>query len=59
MAGDFDFGLSAEQEQRAAELHRTSISIDLCSMGPGGPALYDRLPRDVVDERLPQDMPPV
>ena len=59
MADDYPFDLSAEQEQRATQLHESSISIDLCSMGPGGPALYDRLPEDLVAERLPSDMPPV
>ena len=58
MSGDYELGLSAERERHAAELHRTSISIDMCSMGPGGPALYDRLPGDVVEERLPADMNP-
>ena len=48
MPGDYDFGLNPEQEQRAAELHRTSFSVDMCSMGPGGPALFAQLPEDVV-----------
>ena len=38
MPGDYDFELSAEQEARARSLHESSISIDMCSMGPGGPA---------------------
>jgi len=59
MPGDYDFGLSSEQEQRAAELHRTSFSVDMCSMGPGGPALFAELPEDVVAERLPEDVPPI
>ncbi len=54
MPGDYDFGLSTEQEARAQSLHESSISIDMCSMGPGGPALYDRLPQDVIHERLEQ-----
>jgi len=58
MPGDFDFGLTSEQEERALTLHDQSISIDLCSMGPGGPALYDRLPEDEMEERLPDTMPP-
>jgi membrane dipeptidase len=32
----FDFGLSAAQERRAAQLHRESIVFDLLSQGPGG-----------------------
>ena len=48
MSGDYNFNLSSEQEQRAQQLHTDAISIDMCSMGPGGPALYDRLPEDVV-----------
>jgi membrane dipeptidase len=32
----FDFGLTAEQEARAAELHRTSIIFDMVSMYAGG-----------------------
>jgi membrane dipeptidase len=34
--GQFDFGLSAEQEARAAQLHRESIVIDLLSQHAGG-----------------------
>ena len=59
MSGDYNFNLSSEQEQRAQQLHTDAISIDMCSMGPGGPALYDRLPEDVVEERLPQSMHPI
>lgn len=58
MPGDFDFGLSAEQEARAQYLHASSISIDMCSMGPGGPAIYERLPQDEVAARLPESMSP-
>jgi membrane dipeptidase len=32
----FDFGLSAEQEERAAQLHRESIIIDMLFQGPCG-----------------------
>jgi len=52
MPGDFDFGLSEEQEQRARELHASSISVDMCSMGPGGPAMFAELPEEVVQETL-------
>ncbi len=58
MPGDYDFGLSAEQETRAADLHADSISIDLCSMGPGGPTIYERLPQDEIEARLPESMHP-
>ena len=58
MPGDYDFGLSAEQEQRAAELHASNISIDMCSMGPGGPELFNRLPQEVVAEHLGQSDDP-
>jgi membrane dipeptidase len=34
--GRFDFGLSPDQEARAARLHRESIVIDLLSQGAGG-----------------------
>ena len=34
--GDFDFGLSAEQEERAARLHRESIIVDCLCQGPLG-----------------------
>ena len=59
MSGDYNFSLSSEQEQHAQQLHADAISIDMCSMGPGGPALYDRLPEDVVEERLPESMHPI
>ena len=38
--GDFDFGLSAEQEQRATDLHRDSIVIDLLFQGPCSPDVW-------------------
>ncbi len=56
MPGDFDFGLTAEQEAHARDLHAESISIDLVSMGPGGASVYDRLPPDEVTARLPESM---
>ena len=59
MSGDYNFSLSSEQEQHAQQLHADAISIDMCSMGPGGPALYDRLPEDVVEDRLPESMHPI
>jgi membrane dipeptidase len=59
MPGDYSFALSSEQEARALKLHRTSFSVDMCSMGPGGPALFAQLPQDVVAERLPDDVPPI
>lgn len=58
MSGDFDFGLTEAQEQHARQLHEESISIDLVSMGPGGAAVYDRLPQDEVKSRLPESMDP-
>lgn len=56
MPGDFDFGLTEAQEHHARQLHETSISIDLVSMGPGGAEVYDRLPQDEVKSRLPDSM---
>ena len=38
--GVFDFGLSEEQEQRAARLHAESIVIDLLFQGPCGNRAY-------------------
>lgn len=54
-----DFGLDPDQEARARAILRESISVDLCSMGPGGPALYAELPPDEVAERLPESWPPL
>src|SRR3954451_23238315 len=34
--GNWDFGLTAEQEERAAKLHRESIVIDTLYQGPCG-----------------------
>ena len=56
MPGNFDFGLTTEQEQHARTLHEESISIDLVSMGPGGASVYQRLPQDEVLARLPESM---
>ena len=58
MSGNFDFGLSEAQEQHARQLHEDSISIDLVSMGPGGAEVYERLPQDEVEARLPESMNP-
>ena len=57
MPGTFDFGLNQGDEDRARRLHESSISIDLVSMGPGGAGVYDRLPKDEVEARLPESMP--
>ena len=38
--GTFDFGLTAEQEERAARLHKESLIIDLLYQGPLGPDFY-------------------
>ncbi|WP_157248536.1 dipeptidase [Nonomuraea typhae] len=38
--GTFDFGLSAEQEERARRLHRDSIVIDLLFQGPCSPDVW-------------------
>ena len=56
MSGNFDFGLSEAQEQHARQLHEDSISIDLVSMGPGGAEVYERLPQDEVEARLPESL---
>jgi membrane dipeptidase len=55
--GDYAFGLSDEQEAHALALHGANISIDMCSMGPGGPALYSQLSAAMIDERLPKHWP--
>jgi len=52
MPGDFDFGLSSEQEERARALHDRCVSVDMCSMGPGGPALFEALPKQDVERAL-------
>jgi membrane dipeptidase len=39
--GRYDFGLTAEQEERAARLHRDSIVIDMLFQGPLGYRAYD------------------
>jgi membrane dipeptidase len=36
MFGDYDFGLTDEQEERAARLHHESIIIDTLFQGPCG-----------------------
>jgi len=38
--GSFDFGLTSEQEERAARLHADSIIIDTLYQGPLGPVFY-------------------
>ncbi len=58
MSGNFDFGLSDAQEQHARQLHEDSISIDLVSMGPGGAGVYERLPQDEIEARLPESLNP-
>ena len=58
MPGNFDFGLSEAQEAHAMQLHEESISIDLVSMGPGGAGVYERLPQDEIEARLPESMDP-
>ena len=47
--GQFDFGLSAEEEARAAELHRESIIVDYVSQGPGG-KIFGHYPPEVQAE---------
>lgn len=38
--GHFEFGLTADQEKRAARLHRNTVIIDLLYQGPLGPRFY-------------------
>jgi membrane dipeptidase len=38
--GRFDFGLSDEQEERAQELHRSSVVVDLHFQGPCSPDVW-------------------
>jgi membrane dipeptidase len=39
--GTFDFGLSPEQEERAARLHKTCTVVDGICFHPGGSNIYD------------------
>jgi membrane dipeptidase len=49
--GRFDFGLSEEQEERAARLHRDSIVIDMLFQGPVGyRAYYEQLLAAIAEE---------
>ncbi|HUG15360.1 MAG TPA: membrane dipeptidase [Thermomicrobiales bacterium] len=47
MFGDYDFGLTDEQEERAATLHRESIIIDTLFQGPCG---YRSFTDEMVEE---------
>ncbi|MBW1713960.1 MAG: membrane dipeptidase [Deltaproteobacteria bacterium] len=42
--GQFDFGLSAEEEEKAAQIHQEAIIIDLVFQHPGGYRLFEREP---------------
>jgi len=42
--GAFDFGLSGDEEARAAALHREAVVIDLAFQHPGGHRLFEREP---------------
>lgn len=59
MPSAYELDLDPDQEARAREILRNSISVDMCSMGPGGPALYAELPEGLVAERLPESWPPI
>jgi membrane dipeptidase len=48
--GAFDFGLNAEQEQRAAKLHAESIVWDWLSQHVGGPNIFAAYPDDLRTE---------
>jgi membrane dipeptidase len=48
--GAFDFGLTAEQEQRAATLHSESIVWDWLSQHVGGPNIYKAYPDELQAE---------
>jgi membrane dipeptidase len=50
--GRFDFGLSAEDEERAERLHRSSILIDLHWQGPLSPDTWTAQDLAEVDEAL-------
>ena len=49
--GVFDFGLSQEQEERAARLHAEAIIVDLLFQGPCGYLAYDDEVQALVAER--------
>jgi membrane dipeptidase len=49
--GQFDFGLDAAQEARAAKLHRESIIVDLLSQYAGG-NIFDHFPEPLQHEFL-------
>ncbi len=44
----FDFGLSADQEERAIKLHRSSIVVDLLSQNAGGSNLFRSLSKELL-----------
>jgi membrane dipeptidase len=50
MPGDFDFGLTAAQEARAAKLHADRIVFDWLSQHVGGPNIFAAYPPDLQAE---------
>ncbi|MFE0148580.1 dipeptidase [Nonomuraea sp. NPDC059007] len=54
--GTFDFGLTAEQEERAARLHRDSIICDLLYQGPYSPDAWTREMIDDIDAQGSDDL---
>jgi membrane dipeptidase len=50
--GSFDFGLSEEQEERAAQLHEASVLVDLHWQGPLSPDTWTEADRAELDEAL-------
>jgi len=50
--GGFDFGLSAEQEERARRLHASSVIIDLHFQGPCSPDVWTKELEDELEREL-------
>jgi membrane dipeptidase len=50
--GDFAFGLTREQEERAAHLHASSIIVDMVADNAGGYSIFDAVPIKAALARL-------
>jgi membrane dipeptidase len=50
--GLFDFGLTQQQEQRAARLHLDCLIFDAVNQHPGGGNIFSELPADAVAELM-------
>jgi membrane dipeptidase len=50
--GNYDFGLSPDEEARARRLHQASMVVDMLFQYPGGAAIYDELPSEALVRAL-------